>query len=251
MNPTDRRLAALEGELQRLHEGRRRTRRLVSFVIVAGALGWVGSSFAANGLCPNGYPVCFTADSPAIASDVNQNFAQVKEWLEAKVGTVGTQTRSAGPAVFDSSVSITGGTTINGGLTANSPLTLNGNVTFNSNATFTSNANFTGNFQRGGYVGTCATGVSGRHFSWCCRGDARTGATSCKVAGNWQGSGWGGAFSVFPAASNGNYTLHAMSGIDAVTFPGICRLETNSGTMDCRMFSDWGFAANFAAGNAF
>lgn len=45
---------------------------------------------AADGACPNGLPFCFLASKPAVASEVNQNFAQLKEWLESKVGTVAT-----------------------------------------------------------------------------------------------------------------------------------------------------------------
>lgn len=76
--------------LQREVRASRRTRRAAlwsaaALVTLAGL-----SSLAANGACPNGMPVCFVADGPARADDVNFNFAQLKEWLEAKVGAVGT-----------------------------------------------------------------------------------------------------------------------------------------------------------------
>ena len=48
----------------------------------------VGTAFAANGNCPNGLPFCFAANAPANASEVNHNFAQLKEWLERKTGAV-------------------------------------------------------------------------------------------------------------------------------------------------------------------
>lgn len=39
--------------------------------------------------------VTFTPNSPALASDVNGNFTQLKTWLEQKVGTAGTASISA------------------------------------------------------------------------------------------------------------------------------------------------------------
>jgi hypothetical protein len=37
-------------------------------------------------------PFCFTADTPALAVQVNHNFDQVVEWMELKTGPVGTNT---------------------------------------------------------------------------------------------------------------------------------------------------------------
>ena len=79
------RLAALEAE--RI-TSRRRVRWLGGATVLAALVGTAAS--AATGACPNGLPFCFTADSPAIATEVNTNFAQLKEWLESKVGTVAT-----------------------------------------------------------------------------------------------------------------------------------------------------------------
>jgi hypothetical protein len=89
-------LEALRGRLQAL-EGRerRRARRLVKagVALVACATLGVCTALAADGNCPNGMPFCFQADQPARASDVNHNFAQLREWLEAKVGVAGTGVR--------------------------------------------------------------------------------------------------------------------------------------------------------------
>lgn len=75
-----------------LEADRERLRRRLRFAGAAALLVVLiatGAS-AANGACPNGLPFCFAADTPASAEEVNTNFAQLKEWLESKVGTVAT-----------------------------------------------------------------------------------------------------------------------------------------------------------------
>lgn len=89
------RLAVLEAERD---ASRRRLRGLGGFVAL-GLLVATGAS-AADGLCPNGLPFCFSADTPALASQVNHNFDQLKEWLEAKVGTAGAAVRIGSGAVI-------------------------------------------------------------------------------------------------------------------------------------------------------
>ena len=79
------RLATLEAERA---NARRRVRRVTGLAVLAALVGTAAS--AASGACPNGMPFCFNPDEPALASQVNMNFAQLKEWLESKVGTVGT-----------------------------------------------------------------------------------------------------------------------------------------------------------------
>lgn len=257
MTLPDRRLEALEAELLQLKHERRRTRRVLSLAVVLGALTWVGTSFAANGLCPNGYPFCFAPDTPATASQVNHNFSQIKEWLENKVGTVGQPTRVPGAATFDSTVTVAGTTTLTGALVANgtsafnAAATFSGNATFGSPVTFNNATNLAGNFQRGGYVASCSLGVPGRHFSYCCRTDQRNGATQCKLATGWNLSGWGGAINLFAASGNGNYALTCIPGLDNVVFPSCCRTETNSGAVECRQFGAWDLSNNTFAGSPF
>lgn len=79
------RLAALESEQT---SARRRVRWGGAAAVVAALVGTAAS--AANGACPNGLPFCFSVDTPALASEVNTNFMQLKEWLESKVGAVGS-----------------------------------------------------------------------------------------------------------------------------------------------------------------
>ena len=88
-------------------------------VALVAAFGGAGA-MAANGLCPNGYPFCFTADSPALAVEVNHNFHQVKEWVEAKVGTVGNgNITSTGTTTL--ATTTLGNTTISGTSRLNAP----------------------------------------------------------------------------------------------------------------------------------
>ncbi len=137
------RLCAVEDELR---EGRRRRRRaLVAVALLVGIAAPL--SWAADGNCPNGLPFCFAADAPARASDVNHNFAQLKEWLEAKVGSTASSNLTAG-AVSASSLTVSGSTTL--GSTTASGATVTGNATVN---------------------GTLSLGASGvasfRAMSWC------------------------------------------------------------------------------------
>lgn len=51
--------------------------------------------------------VTFTPDTPAVASEVNANFAQLRTWIEQKVGTVGSNAITTG-AVTAASVNSSG-----------------------------------------------------------------------------------------------------------------------------------------------
>ena len=87
LNQMKARLAAIEAER---HRARRKAGGgLLLVVLVA------GTASAANGNCPNGLPFCFSADTPALAGEVNHNFMQLKEWLETKVGPISAATITA------------------------------------------------------------------------------------------------------------------------------------------------------------
>jgi len=76
-----RRLELVEAELVRLRAaGTRRARWLAAVVVLT------GTAVVAQ----SGSLIVFTADGPALAADVNANFALLKAWLEQKVGPVGT-----------------------------------------------------------------------------------------------------------------------------------------------------------------
>jgi hypothetical protein len=127
-------LEALTARVAMLEARARRTRRLSTIAGVAVAFAAL-VGFAANGNCPNGLPVCFSADTPARASDINLNFATLKEWAERKTGLVGNNTiaTDGGVRVIGSDVVIVGGN-------LDSPMlkTTSGGVLFPNNARVTS-----------------------------------------------------------------------------------------------------------------
>lgn len=72
-------LAVLRARLTDLEKAQNRRRlggwaALVSVVALAGGTAW-----SASGNCPNGMQYCFTADAPALASEVNYNFSQLRD----------------------------------------------------------------------------------------------------------------------------------------------------------------------------
>lgn len=96
MESDERKLAELERKLQSLVEMQaRRTRtarrwiRGAAGVLALCALGFAARGLAASGSCPNALPFCFQEQTPARASEVNENFAALVAWLEQKVGPVG------------------------------------------------------------------------------------------------------------------------------------------------------------------
>lgn len=80
----------------RLAERPVRRRRWGWAVVAVASFGLAGTVLAADGTCPNTFPFCFTADTPAQAAQVNHNFSQIKEWLETKVGSVSGTTAGTG-----------------------------------------------------------------------------------------------------------------------------------------------------------
>jgi hypothetical protein len=151
--PTDQsRLEQRLAELEHHVESTRRLHRRLGVGLVALVLFGVGSAFAANGACPNGLPFCFNPDEPARASDVNTNFLQLKEWLEAKTGLVSSNGISTATAA-----SFTGGVTMSGATTLSSGAVVNGSrLIINSGLTLT------------GYQVSCA------------EGDNKIGRASCR-----------------------------------------------------------------------
>jgi hypothetical protein len=105
-------LRARTADLERARqETLRRKRTAMRFGLVAvglAALLGSGAAVAANGNCPNNLPFCFVADQPALASQVNHNFSQLKEWLEQKVGAVGTATVTVSTLSVGGGLSVTG-----------------------------------------------------------------------------------------------------------------------------------------------
>lgn len=86
-----------------------RKRRWGLFVGVAILVG-TGTALAADGNCPNALPFCFAPDTPAQASQVNHNFAQLHEWLVAKVGAPATAGIATSSVAATGTISATRGT---------------------------------------------------------------------------------------------------------------------------------------------
>jgi hypothetical protein len=118
------RLAELEARIA-VPPVRRASRKALMLAACVGLVGGVAA--AANGACPNGMPFCFAPDSPALASQVNNNFAQLKEWLEQKVGTSGTaDVTITGPTTHTAAVRVQTGATSNAATASGKPMFISG-----------------------------------------------------------------------------------------------------------------------------
>jgi hypothetical protein len=119
------RLNALQARVDQLERARQlmwiRIRRafVVAGVVIA-SMG--GAAWAATGDCPNGLPFCFAANAPAMAAEVNQNFAQLKEWIEQKAGPTGTSNITNTTQITSPLIS---GTTVSGQTVAGDTVTAN------------------------------------------------------------------------------------------------------------------------------
>lgn len=104
------RLAALE-RTQRDADLQSRRRRNVW---AAGALGLAltagTAAMAAPGDCPNGMPFCFSADAPALAAQVNENFAHLRglnaAWVSRPTNSIPL---NPGPRIVVTSVTVPAG----------------------------------------------------------------------------------------------------------------------------------------------
>lgn len=68
---------------------------------------------------------CFGAGTPAVASEVNSNFAEVTSWIEQKVGTVGTNDVAiGGTATVSGSTTLSGSLGVTGATTASGPVSV-------------------------------------------------------------------------------------------------------------------------------
>ncbi len=205
----------------------------------------VGRALAADGNCPNGLPFCFAADTPVLASQVNHDFAQLKEWIEAKVGTVGTGVNITGPATVTGALTAgsvsTGGTVSAASLTTSGAATIGGSASVGGGLSVTGNVTATGNVYGSGSQISCAKGSNGNGFQFCCRMNQRTGATDCRQF--TAGGAWTGVASPFGAAAQGLYSLSCASGEPGLTFPFCCRMDMVSGSAACVVSSNWALAS--------
>lgn len=96
---SDSEVAVLRARLTELERAQQR-RRLGSWAALVGLVALAGgTAWSASGNCPNGMQYCFTADAPALASEVNYNFSQLRDlgsaWVSHPANSIPTtQTRS-------------------------------------------------------------------------------------------------------------------------------------------------------------
>lgn len=169
---------------------RRRTLGLASAgLCVALGLGLAARTALSQSTCAQTAPfglVTFCADAPALATDVNGNFALLANWVNEKVGARGSTTR------IESSTTVVVNTTSNAGLQLGGPLTVSGSVRVGDDAA------------------ACTTATVGALRS------RPTGLERCTGAG-WAVLGPGGAETIScktlltanPALGNGHYVLKA------------------------------------------
>ncbi len=259
-------LAALRarlGELEHAQAQRRVARRrawvALTSVCVAG-LG--GVAFAASPPCTNGIPFCFQANSPALATEMNTNFAQLKTWLEAKTG--GTGTAAAPSRDISTPGNITGAkltatgyapayqnwnTFQTSGTGAGGAGIVNDNVSYRAlmvvgntsgggarhislfdDVTVNGALTVGGRVISSGYEVSCATGTSGYHFGFCCRMNKRTGATECKHGTSTSFTAWANVTTPFAATTDGSYSLSCAGHGSSANWPICCRTEASGAT---------------------
>lgn len=252
--PLALRLSQLEEELRTLKR-ERQTRRKLALVAVsaAGLMVTIGTAFAANGNCPNGMPFCFSPNQPAAASEVNQNFAQLKEWLEAKVGTAGAAVAVNTPAAFSAGVTTTtltstGAANLGSTLNVGSTLTVAGQVTANGGLTVA------GTVFQTGYESSCFhMALAASAAPACCRINVRNGQVQCRRASAFNSTAWfaSGPTDPFSASTLGAYSLSCFDGVSGENFPTCCRTDVVTGSVTCRSASDWALTMWRTPGTAF
>lgn len=108
-------------------------RSLLAVLVVVSVVGFVGRALAqATCAAPMVWApglIAFCADTPAVASDVNQNFSALVNHVQQKVGTLGSAALTvAGAASLQGGLTVAGATTVNGTQTVNGPQTVNGTL---------------------------------------------------------------------------------------------------------------------------
>jgi hypothetical protein len=256
-------LKELQELRNRLAEVERRPRMRPWMIAGAVAGVMVAVNALASSVCPNGIPYCFNANEPALASEVNADFAALKTWLEAKVGATGAlatpspdiTTRNINAGVITANMSnalayspaySTWGTYATG---AGGATIVNDNNVSNYRALVIQGNNSAGGTHKikmlddvdvngvvtsTAYDVTCAGGRSNYHYAFCCRMNIRTGLTQCKNASNSQFTSWDAntLTTPFSAGPDGHYSLDCTGTIDNVNWPVCCRAAAD-GTVQC------------------
>lgn len=241
-----REVEALRGRLARLE--RTQARRARAWAVALLALLVLGTLAAqASPTCANGLPFCFQADEGAQAAEVNANFAQLKTWLEAKVGATGSvampnpdiTTRSLNALTFSPSYSAwaTYPTGAGGAAIVNDQGSYNALMVVGNSAAggarivkVFDDLVVGGRVVSSGYQVSCAAGESGYHYGFCCRMNIRDGSTQCRNGTDAAFTGWQQNTAPFAAGSQGPYSLDCAGHRGAANWPICCRSDSNGST---------------------
>lgn len=108
------------------HPSRWRLSAAAAAVVLLGVGLWARVAFAAT--CTQTLPaplVTFCANNPALASEINGNFAAMVQYITSKVGAVGSSN-----VTITGATTITGGSNLSGGTSVSGPLSASGVTTF-------------------------------------------------------------------------------------------------------------------------
>lgn len=246
------RLTEMENELQKL-KGQRSKARLSTIVMLGlvVVVATMGSALAANGNCPNGLPFCFAANAPAKASEVNHNFAQVKEWIEGKVGPVGAAVSVPSAAAFANNVSVTGSVG-SATLSTSGNTTIGGTLQVNNGTNLYNGLNVVSGLSIvNGIQVSCINGLAGNTFPICCTINVRTGATACRATSSWTGGVWSAVTAPFASTGvDGHFSLSCFEGLSGQNYPTCCR-SNDAGWVQCRVAQNWQLSSWYDISTAF
>lgn len=249
-------LGALRERLTKL-EAQNVRRRRFGMVVAAAAVVLTAGFALASAPCANGIPFCFVEGDPALATEVNANFAALKTWLEAKVGATGTLAmpntdvttnrvvaRNYAPIYSDwgSTTLGAGGASIVNDGSAYRALMVVGNtsaggarvVKLFDDVVIGSSLQVNGPVVSEGYQISCGHGTNGYHFAFCCRMNIRNGATECKHGTTVGFPNWNNTTTPFTADASGHYSLSCIGHISNANWPLCCRTAADGSTA-CRV----------------
>jgi hypothetical protein len=201
-------------------------------------------SLASGSACSETLPgllTPFCPDEPAQALVVNQNYRELIRLVETKVGTVSIASGATPGAAGTGSIS-TASLTTPGALSAGSlsvgPVSATSLSATSVSATSANLQSLTAASETG-FVLSCAeasvlNGLQG--FPFCCRMNVANGDTTCNLATGSSGASWAASSVGYPglgATTTGRYSLSCVAGAPGANFPFCCRLNANSGAVQC------------------
>ncbi len=201
-------------------------------------------SLASGSACSETLPgllTPFCPDEPAQALVVNQNYRELIRLVETKVGTVSIASGTTPGAAGTGSIS-TASLTTPGALSAGSlsvgPVSATSVSATSVSATSANLQSLTAASETG-FVLSCGEasyvgGLQGNPF--CCRMNVANGDTTCNISTGPNGVAWSATAFGYPglgATTTGRYSLSCVAGAPGASFPFCCRLNANSGAVQC------------------